>query len=197
MKLYDYAGAFAEMFDSFDAICSYEPKSNELGEFVDDDGNVISDPDAYIEEQKETWFKMLVGIEEDFEIKAENIAAYIKSLNAEINDLKDEEKSLKRRRQVKERQSEWLKKYLLSNMQTIGRTKIDRPMVKLSIRNNAESAQFEKERHFIRMCIEQGLDTYLRYQEPEINKTAVKKALQSGIRLKGAILGRTQSLTIK
>ena len=35
------------------------------------------------------------------------------------------------------------------------------------------------------------------YQEPEINKTAVKKALQSGIRLKGAILGRTQSLTIK
>lgn len=197
MKLYDYAGAFAEMFDSFDAICSYEPKSNELGEFVDDDGNVISDPDAYIEEQKETWFKMLVGIEEDFEIKAENIAAYIKSLNAEINDLKDEEKSLKSRRQVKERQSEWLKKYLLSNMQTIGRTKIDRPMAKLSIRNNAESAQFENERHFIRMCIEQGLDTYLRYQEPEINKTAVKKALQSGIRLKGAILGRTQSLTIK
>ena len=197
MKLYDYAGAFAEMFDSFDAICSYEPKSNELGEFVDDDGNVISDPDAYIEEQKETWFKMLVGIEEDFEIKAENIAAYIKSLNAEINDLKDEEKSLKSRRQVKERQSEWLKKYLLSNMQTIWRTKIDRPMAKLSIRNNAESAQFENERHFIRMCIEQGLDTYLRYQEPEINKTAVKKALQSGIRLKGAILGRTQSLTIK
>ena len=30
MKLYDYAGAFAEMFDSFDAICSYEPKSSAI-----------------------------------------------------------------------------------------------------------------------------------------------------------------------
>lgn len=197
MKLYDYAGAFAEMFDNFDAICSYEMKSNELGEPVDDDGNVISDVEAYMEESRNAWFDVLCRIEGEFEQKAENVAAYIKSLNAEINDLKDEEKSLKSRRQVKERQSEWLKNYLLSNMQTIGRTKIDRPMAKLSIRQNAESVQIADEKEFVRMCEEKELDRFLRFKAPEIDKSAVKKALQSGQKVQGAWLTRTQSLIIK
>lgn len=47
------------------------------------------------------------------------------------------------------------------------------------------------------MCMSKGLDDYLRYKDPEINKTTVKSALKSGQIIPGARLGRTQSLVIK
>lgn len=197
MKLYELSNSFTQLFDNFDAICSYEMKSNELGEPVDDDGNVISDIEAYMEESRNAWFDVLCRIEGEFEQKAENVAAYIKGLKAEADELKTEEENLKRRRQVKENQIGYLKKYLLSEMQAIGRTKIDRPMAKLSIRQNAESVQIADEKEFVRMCEEKELDRFLRFKAPEIDKSAVKKALQSGQKVQGAGLTRTQSLIIK
>ena len=197
MKLYESAGIFAQLFDDFDVICSYEPEKNDNGDYVDDDGNVINDITAYRQELQEAWFDTLDGIEQEFEDKAENVAAYIKSLKAEADDLKEEEAALNRRRKVKENQIDRLKDYLLHSMMTINRTKIDTPKAKLSIRNNAESVQFDDEEQFIRLCLARGQDDYLRYKDPELNKTAVKKALQSGREIDGARLIRTQSLIIK
>ena len=91
MKLYESASMFAELFEKFDNICNFEPEKNELGEYIDAAGNVISDVNAYRQEIQEAWFDTLDGIEEDFEEKAENIAAFIKSLSAEAEDLKAEE----------------------------------------------------------------------------------------------------------
>lgn len=47
MKLYDYAEQFAELFDSLDAIADYIPEQDENGQYIDDDGNIISDVDSY------------------------------------------------------------------------------------------------------------------------------------------------------
>ena len=197
MKLYELSTDFSRLFDDFDVICSYEPEKNDNGDYVDDDGNVINDIAAYRQELQEAWFDTLDGIEQEFEDKAENVAAYIKSLKAEADDLKEEEAALNRRRKVKENQIDRLKDYLLHSMMTINRTKIDTPKAKLSIRNNAESVQFDDEEQFIRLCLARGQDDYLRYKDPELNKTAVKKALQSGMEIDGARLIRTQSLIIK
>lgn len=197
MKLYELSTDFSRLFDDFDVICSYEPEKNDNGDYVDDDGNVINDITAYRQELQEAWFDTLDGIEQEFEDKAENVAAYIKSLKAEADDLKEEEAALNRRRKVKENQIDRLKDYLLHSMMTINRTKIDTPKAKLSIRNNAESVQFDDEEQFIRLCLARGQDDYLRYKDPELNKTAVKKALQSGMEIDGARLIRTQSLIIK
>ena len=197
MKLYELSTDFSRLFDDFDVICSYEPEKNDNGDYVDDDGNVINDITAYRQELQEAWFDTLDGIEQEFEDKAENVAAYIKSLKAEADDLKEEEAALNRRRKVKENQIDRLKDYLLHSMMTINRTKIDTPKAKLSIRNNAESVQFDDEEQFIRLCLARGQDDYLRYKDPELNKTAVKKALQSGMEIEGARLIRTQSLIIK
>lgn len=197
MKLYESAGIFAQLFDDFDVICSYEPEKNDNGDYVDDDGNVINDIAAYRQELQQAWFDTLDGVEEEFETKAENIAAYIKGLKAEADAIKAEEITLNRRRKVKENQIERMKSYLLENMQLINRQKIDTPRAKLSIRNNAESVQFDDEEQFIRLCLARGQDDYLRYKDPELNKTAVKKALQSGMEIDGARLIRTQSLIIK
>lgn len=175
MKLYELTNDFTQLFDQFDEISSMDNA----------------------EEFKQAWFDTLSGIEEEFEVKAENIGAYIKELTAAAKYLKAEEEVLSKRRKAKEKQAEWLKKYLLESMQTIGRTKIDRPMAVLSIRTNPESVRFDDENAFITLCQRNGSDDYLRYKAPEINRSAVKEALQAGQKIEGASLIRTQTVTIK
>lgn len=175
MKLYELTNDFTQLFDQFDEISSMDNA----------------------EEFKQAWFDTLSGIEEEFEVKAENIGAYIKELTAAAKYLKAEEEVLSKRRKAKEKQAEWLKKYLLDSMQAIGRTKIDRPMAVLSIRTNPESVHFEDENAFITLCQRNGSDDYLRYKAPEINRSAVKDALQAGQKIEGASLIRTQTVTIK
>lgn len=176
MKLYELTNNFAQLFDRFDEI---------------------SKLDGDAEEYKQAWFDTLSGIEEEFEVKAENIGAYIKELTAAAKYLKAEEEALSKRRRAKEKQAEWLKKYLLDSMQDIGRKKIDRPMAVLSIRTNPESVHFEDENAFITLCQRNGSDDYLRYKAPEINRSAVKEALQAGQKIEGASLIRTQTISIK
>ena len=197
MKLYELTNEFADLFDQFDAICSYEPPVNEVGEYIGDDGEIITDVEALRHELLEAWFDTLTGIEEGFDIKAENIAAYIKNELAEVDAMKKEEAALAKRRRTKENQVERMKKYLLDSMNKIGRTKIDTPKAKISVKNNAESVKIDDEKGFIAMCVRSGRDDCLRYKDPEINKTAVKKLLQSGEIIAEAELKRTQSLIIK
>ena len=196
MKLYEYADVFAALFDSLDSIADYEPNKNDSGELVDDDGSVITDLEAYKAEMQQAWFDTLEGIEGEFEVKAENIACFIKQLSGELDMLKKEKAAFERRRKAKERQIEWLKTYLLTCMQKIHRVKIETGRATISIRNNAESARFESEKAFVEWAVKNA-ETLLRYAEPEINKTAVKIALKAGEKLPGAALERTQSITIK
>lgn len=112
MKLYELTNDFAQLFERFDEI---------------------SELDGDTEEYQQAWFDTLSGIEEEFEVKAEQIAAYVKALKAEAEALKAEEAFLAKRRKAKEKQAEQLKKYLLDSMQAIGRKKIDRPMAVLSV----------------------------------------------------------------
>ena len=197
MKLYDYADQFEELFDSFDAIADYEPETDENGQYIDDDGNIIPDLDAYRAEMQTAWFDTLDGIEGEFDMKAENIACFIKQLGEDLELLKKHKAAFERRRKAKENQLERMKTYLIDCMNKTKRTKIDMPKAKITVKNNAESAQFVSEKEFIKMCMSKRLDDYLRYKDPEINKTAVKSALKSGQIIPGAKLGRTQSLIIK
>ena len=182
MKLYELTNDFAQLFEQFDEISSMDNA----------------------EEFKQAWFDTLSGIEEEFEVKAENIGAYIKELTAAAKYLKAEEEVLSKRRKAKEKQAEWLKKYLLESMQAIGRTKIDRPMAVLSVRNCPESVKFQDEKAFVDACMASGHDEYLRYKTPEIDRTVVKEVLQRGdksdseyLTLSGAYLDREQRIDIK
>ena len=197
MKLYDYAEQFEGLFDSFDAFADYEPVTDENGQYIDDDGNIIPDLDAYRAEMQTAWFDTLDAIEGEFDIKAENIACFIKQLEGDLELIKKQKAAFERRRKVKENQLERMKDYLLECMNKSKRSKIDMPKAKITVKNNAESAKFDSEKDFIKMCMSTGLDDYHRYKDPEINKMAVKSALKSGQIIPGARLGRTQSLVIK
>lgn len=183
MKLYELSGQFAELFDRFDEINEYTP----------DDGG---DPEAAREMLRCAWFDTLTAIEDEFDVKAENVACYIKSMNAEIKAMKEEESALRRRRQAFENSVERLKGYLLGSMLAIGRSKIDTPRARLSVRNNAESIVIDDAAGFIGWAEENAVEL-LKYAAPEIRKTDAKKLLQAGEVLPFAHLTRTQSLTIK
>lgn len=172
MKLYEITANYRELFDTFDNC------------------------DDLSDEEVQAYFDTLEAIEGEFDIKAENIACFIKELNGDIELFAAEISALKERKSAKEKLVARLKAMLIDNMQATGIKKIDRPRAKLSLRSNAESASIAEEAKFIKWAKENNCD-YLRFSEPEVNKIAVKKALQSGEEIPGASLIRTASVIIK
>jgi hypothetical protein len=126
------------------------------------------------------------------EIKLENIALYIKNLSAESAAIKAEEKALAERRKAKEKRQESLKKYLADYLQNTGRSKFETPKVRLSFRKS-ESVDYDAS--FIEWAYNEK--RFLRYKDPDIDKTALKKALKGGEEVPGASLLTKQNLQIK
>ena len=194
MRLYEMSAEFAALFDGLDSISAWEPTIID-GIAVDDDGVVIEDVVEYKEKWIADWLDKLMEIETDFEVKAENIACFIKELSGEAETLRKEKKSVSSRLDAKTHLIDRLKTMLVENMTAIGRKKIDMPKAKISLRNNQETAQFLHEKEFISWANMNRPDL-LKYT-PEINRTAVKTALQNGDKIQGAVLGRTVSAIIK
>ena len=194
MKLYEMSADFSELFDNYDAIVNIEFTPDGKGGFLDDDGNPV-DPEERRREMQQAWFDTLDGMEQELVCKAENVAVYIKNMEAEAKTLKAEEDKLKARRQAKENAAKRMREYLMGCMKQANISKIDEPRAVISLRNNPESVEISDESEFIGWAADH--DEYLRYKAPEINKTAVKNALKSGAEIPFAALTRSQSLTIK
>ena len=194
MKLYEMTADFSELFDNYDAIVNIEFTPDGKGGFLDDDGNPV-DPEERRKEMQQAWFDTLDGMEQELVRKAENVAIYIKNMESEAKTLKAEEDKLKARRQAKENAAKRMREYLMGCMKQANISKIDEPKAVISLRNNPESVEISDETEFIGWAADH--DEYLRYNAPEINKTAVKNALKSGAEIPFAALTRSQSLTIK
>ena len=196
MKLYKLAEGFNTLFDSFDAINNWEPDTDSNGQPIDDDGNIIENPVLYKVNMLNAWFDTLESIEGEFDMKAENIAVFIKQIKAEADMLKAEEQSLRKRRQTKERQIDSLKTYLLTQMQEIGKSKIDTQKALISLRNNAPSLVVDDELSFIKWA-EENNDDLLKYSMPEIRKNDVKKAVKAGDEIPFVHMEKSTSVIIK
>lgn len=196
-KLYELSTDFQNLFDMFEEINNWSPDTDADGQPIDSEGNVIENPTAYKVQMLNGWFDTLEGIEGEFEMKAENIAAFIKSLKAQSDILKNEETALKKRRDTKDRQIESLKTYLLNQMKAIGRKKIDMPKAVISIRNNAPSLVVDDELELINWAEEHDMDNFLNYQLPKIKKSEVKKACKDNMNIPYVHMESKESLTIK
>ena len=196
MKLYEITAEFADLFDRFDEIANYTPDTDEYGRYVTEDGDIIEDLEAYRQSYLTAWFDTLTSIEGEFNEKAENVAVYIKNLNAEIKAVKAEEKALKARRVSAENQVERMKKYLLNSMQAIGVKKISMPRARITLRLNAESVVVENEKALIDWAMRHD-ETILKYQEPELKKTDIKELLRMGEKIPFARLERKESVMLK
>lgn len=132
--LYEITGMFRELFDRFDEINNYTPDTDAEGRYIDGNGDIIEDLNAYREWLLKGWFDTVSMLEDEFTDKAENLAVYIKNLNAQISEMKKEEAILKKRRVAFENSVDRLKAHLLSSMEAVGLKKLDLPRVRISIK---------------------------------------------------------------
>ena len=195
MNLYQISHGFEEELDAFDALLNNQWAQNEDGDYITEDGEIIT-PDEF-QTMVENRFAALDAMEQDVEKKAENVAAFIKNLNADMVEIETEEKRLHARRKAKENTVKRLKDYLLNCMTAVNRKKIDMPRAVISIRSNAESVSITDPERFIEWAQKNDRDDLLKYADPEIRKSAVKSELKDGSKIPFAQIIRTQSVIIK
>lgn len=197
VTLYSLTGDFIELFDKFDEIDNFDPDTDENGNPIDSDGNIIGDVAALKEAMLTAWFDTLDGIEEAFEDKAVNVAIAVKSMRAEAEQLKAEKLRLAKRQTQKERAAERLEQYLLNSMQAIGREKIDKPQAVIRVKKNPESTIIDNEKSFIEWAEANGYNDLLKYKDPDIKKKEVKDLLKRNVELPFVHLERKTKIDIK
>ena len=119
------------------------------------------------------------------EAKLENVACWIKELKAEAEALKAEKMAFAKRQQVAENKMESLKKYLAYALDG------------QAFKSTRVSVTFRKSQSVEVADIWKLDENYLRYKEPEADKTAIKEALKAGQTVAGATLVENTSVIIK
>lgn len=120
-----------------------------------------------------------------FDEKAENIAMFIRNLEAEAAALKEQKNIFAARQKAAENKRDSLKEYLAMCLQ--GKPfKTDR--VKVSFRKSEAVKVTDQE---------QIPETYLVYSAPTVDKTSIKKALKSGETIPGAVLEEKNNIQVK
>ena len=195
-SLYDIAGRFAELFDLFDAINDFEPDTNADGEPIDYDGEVITDLDAFKADMLSMWFDTLEGIEGEFNEKAENIACYIKNLEREAEMHELEAKEQASRAKVKRKKADLLRKRLIESMSELKIKKVDMPKALISFSEGRESVVIDDEKALIDYA-EAFDESLLKYEQPTIRKSEIKKRLIGGSSIPAAHLEKKPYITIK
>lgn len=117
--------------------------------------------------------------------KIENICLWIKNLKAEAEALKAEKEAFAARQKSAENKMESLKRYISGYLEG---TAFESSKVKVSFRKSEtveimEGATIPAE--------------FLRFKEPEVNKTDLKKALKAGRKIAGVYIAENQNIQIK
>lgn len=119
------------------------------------------------------------------EAKIENICLWIKNLTAEAEAIKAEKLNLEARQKAKTNKIDSLKKYISTYLEG---SKFETARVKVSFRKS-ESLEYED--------IYKIPEEYLKYKEPEVNKTELKNALKKGLKVEGVSIVEKQNIQIK
>jgi hypothetical protein len=132
--------------------------------------------------------EMLSAIEEEFEVKAENIAKLIKSFDGDIEGFKAEEKRLASRRKTLENYQDRMKQYLESNMKATGKEKIKGNVFSLAMQQNPLKVVVHDEGAISEM--------YKEY-EVKLDKKRMLEDIKLGIEVPGVHTEQSISLRIR
>jgi len=133
------------------------------------------------------------GLQMERDAKIENMALWIKNLDAEAKAIREEELALADRRKAKESKAESLRAYLGEFLEG---KKFSTARVSLSYRSS-EAVEIPDEDAFIGMAIERGEYQYLSPQPPKIDRKAVKDAIKNGKEVEVAVLVKRSNLQLK
>lgn len=150
--------------------------------------SMLEDPEL----DPQTLADTMEGIEGEFEIKAENYAKVMKNLEGDILAIKTEIDRLTAKKKALEHNIKSMKATLQTAMETTGKVKFKTELFSFNIQKTTPSVIIDEQ------YIENIPEEFLRYKDPEIDKIAIKEALQKGKNLDGiAHLEQGTSLRIK
>lgn len=172
MNLYEIDAALVEALEKG----YYEEFISEDGEF-DEEGFT-----AYLNELKMAQ-----------DAKLENLACFIKNIEAEAKAIKDEEAALAARRKTKELKVQRLKDYLQGFMQFKELNSFESARCKVSFRKSTKLDVTDNDK--VKAWAEQH--DLLRYKEPELMKTEITKLLKDGEEIDGCRLIEVKNLQLK
>lgn len=139
--------------------------------------------------EPETLKDTLDSIEEAIEVKAENIAKWIRNLEADKKAFEEEEKRFKDKKQAADNRIKSLKLYLEDNMRLTGKTKFKAGFFSFAIQNNPPSVEVFDEALIPKQ--------FLIAQPVKIDRAGIKELLKAGEEVPGAELKHSSSLRIR
>jgi len=131
----------------------------------------------------------LDNIQDKIDTKAENIAKFIKSLEAERDCFKAERERLEKKERSINNKINWLKNYLLAELQKLNISKVKGKILSLVIKKNPVSVLVKDEK-----IIPENY--FIINTTRQVSKTAIKEAIENGQVVPGAELTQTISLKI-
>jgi predicted nuclease with TOPRIM domain len=138
---------------------------------------------------EETFRNTLESIQDSIEDKVENTAKVIKSIEADVLAIKEEEKRLKERRQALEKKIDNIKDYLKEQLEKAGIDKVKRATFTVSIQNNPPKAEIVDEKS---LPLE-----FMIPQPAKVDKRAILEKLKSGEHVPGAALVQEKGVRIR
>ena len=158
----------------------------EINEAVNTAFNLAVDPETGEVNDEQLYLLDLLELERDRKI--ENIALLIKNLKADAAALKAEKDAFAKRQKQTENKVNSLMNYLES---ALNGEKFSTDKCAISWRRSSKIVLNEG-------CTIYDIDThFLRMQEPELDKVAIKAALKDGITIEGVHEEPTMSMTLK
>lgn len=137
----------------------------------------------------------LDALQMERDTKIENVALWIKNLNAEAKAIREEEISLADRRKANEKKIEHLKSYLTD---ALGGQKFQTARCQVSFRKTTKvELDPEKTQETILWAEQHGHAECVTYKAPDINKNELAKILKSGEAVPGAELVEGLSMGVK
>lgn len=127
----------------------------------------------------------LKALEMERDTKIRNIACWIKNLESDEKALADQEKIFSDRKKAVKNKKEQLKSYLASFL--AGK----------KWKNNEVNITWKKSYPVEITDIKKLSSYYLRYKEPEVNKTLLGNDLKAGIKIDGAVLMEKNNMSVK
>jgi len=130
--------------------------------------------------------------QEDLKDKLENYCKFIRQMESDIEGISFEIKRLQDRKKVLENTIDRSKKVMQQAMETAGERNVKGAIFTISIQANPEKVVMDEQ------YIENIPKCYLKYKDPEIDRTKIKEALKKGVTLDGiAHLERSEGLRIR
>jgi hypothetical protein len=134
----------------------------------------------------------LEGLSGDLEVKATNVAMFVRNLEASAEQIKAAEAAMSARRKSIENRAASVRDYLKAQMERTGITKIECPYFKLAIRENPPAVVID--------AASQIPAEFMRQPEmppPAIDKKAIAEAIKAGKEVPGAHMERATRLEVK